>query len=493
MTHAVAFGIGALVWGGWRHGHPGPEQPAAAQMEARKKASQRDSREPRSLKEILKSPAGMGADTPDFVEKGLELARSTRLPADPAAALTAELRKWAKEGGDNLKGSPEIFALIYQWMAADPGAFIQFAFSDPETAMLHQQMMDLIFPEAVRGMVADKGPLSLLPALTAPRNRYNQPSNLPDLLAESLVKTCDQSVIDSVREKVNKDQWSEVVRSLARSWPDDKGSELLQFAIKENNPSVMFWRSPRMPGLGAALLAAMSDESVPQTFRDALKNGGQMNYVINSDPAVPLETRLQYSFGDDPQAESKRMCMQDVEAVMSHGPVDWSHLYKVGAATAEEILAAVAAGTPDIAATDPEGLRREVFQHLAEQSPVKAMELLADLPEDKRNSTALMAARTYFTDVDPSLFLNLLQQIPSDTPELREERLDTWNMRANSNYGRLDDAFVEWVHALPAGIDREMALYSTARAAQATDKDLAAQLRSEVTDPGLLQKIAENR
>ncbi|MDB6076554.1 MAG: hypothetical protein JWO82_301, partial [Akkermansiaceae bacterium] len=384
--------------------------------------------------------------------------------------------------------------LIYQWMAVDPGAFIQFAFSDPETEMVHQQMMDLIFTEAVRGMVADKGPLALLPALTAPPNRHHQPSDLPALLAESLTLTCDLSVIDSVREKVDQGNWSRIVQSLARTWPQDKGSELLQFAIKENNPGVMSWRSRQMPGLGAALLAAMSDESVPQSFRDALKNGGQMNYLISSDPAVPLETRLRYGYGNnDPKAESKRMCTQDVEAIMSNGPVDWSHLYKVGGATAEEILAAVGAGTPDIAATDPEGLRREVFQHLAEQSPVKAMELLADLPEDQRNSTALLAARTYFTDVDPSLFLTLLQQIPSDTPELREQRLDTWNMRASTNYLRLDDAFVDWIHALPPGLDREMALYSTARAAQAANKDLAARLRSEVTDPGLRQKIAENR
>ncbi|MDB6077210.1 MAG: hypothetical protein JWO82_957, partial [Akkermansiaceae bacterium] len=71
MTHAVALGIGALVWGGWRHGHPGPRPLTPAQVQAGRQDSPRDSREPRSLKEILASPAGTAADTPDFVEKGL--------------------------------------------------------------------------------------------------------------------------------------------------------------------------------------------------------------------------------------------------------------------------------------------------------------------------------------------------------------------------------------------------------------------------------------
>ena len=307
LTHAVAFGIGTLVWGALRHGHP-PDEAAAVLTRGGARASQRSPRTLRSADEILKSPAKGGSQSTDYIEKGLELARSTRLPADPSAALAAALEKWAKDTGDHSGGSPEVFALIYQWVAADPTGFMHFTFADPQTIAIHQRMIQVIFRPAVEHLAEDKGPLALLPALKAPPN--NLYAYLPEIFATSLLKKFDLDTVDRARDGLPSEQWMMVSRNIAEKWPMDKTGELVQFAIRENQPDLLFQgSSTRRPGLGAALLATMSDPNVPESFREALKTGGQMGWAVSSDPSVALDTRLSYSyFGTDPEAQSQQLC-----------------------------------------------------------------------------------------------------------------------------------------------------------------------------------------
>ncbi len=151
------------------------------------------------------------------------------------------------------------------------------------------------------------------------------------------------------------------------------------------------------------------------------------------------------------------------------------------------------AGPRELCKAQPDALRMQVFRELAEENPAEAMTLLADLPEAERSERALYASRTHFNDVEPDKFLELMQQIPADTPAQWEGRLDTWNFRSFTNNGRLQDGYVEWVQSLPPSLDREMALYSLARAVNESNPQLAANLRSQVTDSALQQRISKHR
>ena len=146
---------------------------------------------------------------------------------------------------------------------------------------------------------------------------------------------------------------------------------------------------------------------------------------------------------------------------------------------------------PGSGAQSPDTLRKTVFESLVEGDSARAMELLDGLPPAERAKAVIDVAQARFYSVDPNLFLTALQQVPADDPQLWDARLNAWVKHGPENYQRLDAEYVGWVRTLPEGVDRDMALYSLALASAKDNPTLAAQLRAEVRNEALKQRIAE--
>ena len=211
---------------------------------------------------------------------------------------------------------------------------------------------------------------------------------------------------------------------------------------------------------------------------------------------MPLASRIALlqggEQGDQPdQAVFDRITINDVESAL-RGDQDWNYEFRNGIIEADEVLAALTDQFPEQAAKAPEALRNTLFHSLIEEDSVRAMGLLKNLPPADQTSMVLESAKNAFFQVDPNRFLATLQQVPADDPNLWDARLDAWVKHGPDNLGRLDTEYVEWVRNLPDGVDRDMALYSLALASNENNPSLSAELRGEVKNDKLKQKIQQS-
>ncbi|MEK7951552.1 hypothetical protein [Luteolibacter soli] len=485
-THTLA------VAGGWLLLSQFNKPPAPPPPTASSKASQRSIAPERSVDEILgeltspdkKKLTPEAKKLQDFRDSVKAAIRDMTPPADFAAAVEEELA--ARKGlPPDAPRSTKLIALMYHWMVADPAALFKWAAQDPARVLAIPEHATV----AIQEVLQDHGATALLPAIGfgGPLNNY-----IMNLTATQIAMTGDLAAFKSMKEKVNPQLWQNIRQLTVGQWPVEKKDDLLKMAIEENSPAMLTPLARRDPETAAWLTGLASDTSLPEDFRKAFLADRGIRQLLYENPQTSLEDRLTYIDTPDQKIATDRLLRGDVMRLMS-APQDLGFAFRRGEITAEEVYQSIAAGTPELASASPETLRSLVFQNLAEEDPAKAMALLKDLPESEQHQTMLTAARTFFNDVEPDHFLAALQQVPSDTPELWEQRLDAWNLRSFTNSNRLNEDFLAWVRNLPPGLDREMGLYSLARAVQLTDLKLAAQLRSEVTDPQLQKRIADHR
>ncbi len=421
-----------------------------------------------------------GADTKPFQvsQEIQDRIDNIEIPADFQAALETILASaktpWSKEDRATM------IALSYHWIARDPQAFFRWASSgnDPQRLQFSGWVFNVDTEIYRRSGAA--GLLTLLGK--ADRLTGQVRADLARLLGFS----GDVNGLVSAADGMPLEQLQYFLTGAARNWPDSKQAELVQIAMERDQPAMLIAYHSNRPNSGSSLLKLLEDPSLSESFRTKLTENPQLRDLLRNDPAVPLETRMR--FGGNPF----QMAHNDVSLLLDKER-DWAFAFRKGEATAEGILAMVTAGTPGLAEREPAALRMHLFRELAEESPAKAMELLNDLPEDERGEEVLFVSRTHFDGVEPDKFLELLQQVPANTPQQWESRLDTWNRRSFTNNERLQDGYVEWVQALPPGLDRDMAHYSLARAVNESNPSLAASLRGEVVDPKLQQRIAKHR
>ncbi|MEK7951550.1 hypothetical protein [Luteolibacter soli] len=485
-THALAFAGGCLLLSQFNK-PPAPPSPAAPT-----KASQRAPAAERSVDEILgelTSPdqklTAEKKKQQDFRDSLAAAIRDMTPPADFAAALEEAMKGWSPDEAPETPRSQKLIALMYHWLVADPAALFQWAGDDPNRLKLLRARATF----AISNVLNDRGPTSLLKAIGSAGQLDNLVINLT---ANAIAKAGDTSAFASLRERVPPQQWVRVRELATGQWPLEKKAELLQVALEENDPFMLLAFGGKTPEAAKWIVSLENDPSLPEKFRQSLAENPSLRESLAQDPALPLADRLQYMSRLDKDAAMDQLLRNDVSKLMSD-PRDWNYSFRHGQATAEEIYQSVAAATPELAAASPDALRDLVFGSLAEEDPAHAMQLLKDLPPDVQYTVLLKTTRTYFTNVEPQRFLEALQLVPADTPERWEQRLDAWNIRSFTNSNTLNEDFLTWVRELPPGLDREMGLYSLARAVQLTDLKLAAQLRTEVTDPGLQKRIAENR
>jgi hypothetical protein len=401
------------------------------------------------------------------------------IPADFAKALSELLAKKDKNGGFSAEVHHDLAALVFHWLANDPAACFSWMNADAAHQFALNSIMDL-GPELSKRLGA-KGVIDI--ANHAGRMKGQMVGDLARVLA----KTGNAAGVSEVKSAIGSDgqSWNFFSRSIGSAWPNDRLDELVKLAVTCDEPQIAIGH--RIHGdQGVYIAGLLADESLPEDFRRRISEDQFAREGLARDPKVPLEMRLQNG------GNLGQVLRNDVTRLLTEQR-DWAFAFRKGEASAQEILDMVSAGTSEIAKTAPDALRDQVFRELAEENPAEAMTLLDGLPPQQRSEQALFISRSHFTDVEPDKFLELLQQIPTDTKAEWEGRLDTWNRRSFTNHERLQDGYVQWVRALPPGLDRDMACYSLARAVAGANPELAASLRTEVSDPDLKQRIAKHR
>lgn len=414
---------------------------------------------------------GADANVPAITKELRDRIDSIAIPADIGAAIDALMA-----GGNS---QIDILALGFHWLSTDPEAFIAWMkTNDKRTRSAEIIIMD-ITPELYRRSGVEEV-LSLVGQVP----HFNL--QIGGDLAKSVAKSGDAVGIIKARDVLTGNVREYFSRAVGSEWPNDKLADLIKLAVECDGPEMIVGHQIGSKNQGAFIAGILADESIPEDFRrEIAKNQGTRD-ALAKDPTVPLDTRLQNG------ANLGQVVSNDVGLLLTRER-DWTFAFRNGEASAEDIMNIISAGTPDLVRKDPGAVRNHLFNELSEENPTGAMKLLKDLPDDERYGQALYTARTYFQDVEPSKFLELMEQVPVDTPVRWEGRLDAWNLRSFTNNGRLQDGYVEWVQSLPPGLDRDMGLYSLARAINESNPQLAASLRSQVVDSDLKQRIAKHR
>lgn len=496
LTHGLAlvagwavFAMGAGVAGRGDAGAAGAALPSA-------KASQRGGDGPAGsrsgvereadelLAKLLKKPEDRQVADPERGPRQVsqelrDAIDSIAVPDDIGAALLAYVELMGSDKDLTPEQMLEMHALGYHWMARDPAGFFAWAGNDEGRWQLVNAVVMQEGPELYRRLGAE----AVLKAVMAGKQPHTQ--MLLDL-ADSAARSFDSAGIALGKKTLSRELWQQFGPEVGRNWPPSREADLIKLAVENDMPILLVGHKAFTADQGRFLAPLLADPSLPQGFKDFIQYHPLVRGAFARDAEVPLEQRLQFGGGTRVIAES------DVARILD-GEQDLAYAFRTGEMNADEVWAEVIAGSPEMAKEHSGALQNHLFRTLAEENPAEAMKLLKDMPAEQRDSYALFVARTNFHDVEPQKFLELLEQVPSDTPERWDGRLDAWNRRAFTNNERLEDGYVEWVQALQPGLDREMALYSLARAVAGPNPQLAQDLRAQVGDPELKRRIAEHR
>lgn len=497
LTHVLALASGWAIY--QAGGSPPKEEPEARSANGRTKARERTAvaeLDPKAGREILDAvlkglkedpfrgsrnayDEGASNEIPQTPKEIVDRIDSIAIPSDFAEALNELLAKKPDDGPSSAEAYHDLAALVYHWLAKDPAACFKWMNGDAAQQFSYNSIVDL-GPELSKRLGA-KGVIEI--ANHAGRMKGQMVGDLARVLA----KTGNAAGVSEVKNAIGSDGqfWNFFSRSIGSAWPNDRLDDLVKLAVTCDEPQIAIGH--RIHGdQGVYIAGLLADESLPEDFRRRISEDPFAREGLARDPKVPLEMRLQNG------GNLGQVLRNDVTRLLTEQR-DWAFAFRKGEASAQEILEMVSAGTPELAKKAPDELRDQVFRELAEENPAAAMTLLDNLPAEQRSEQALFISRSHFNDVEPDKFLELLQQIPTDTKAEWEGRLDTWNRRSFTNHERLQDGYVEWVQALPPGLDRDMACYSLARAVAGGNPELAAELRNEVSDPVLKQRIAKHR
>ena len=399
------------------------------------------------------------------------------VPDDIEAALNAAMAEDEKPDNELWKKK---FALYYHWLASDPAACFKWAQGERGRFGYLDGVVIEAGPEFYRRLGAEKA----LEMISHAPSEYYQ---IRGEVGRSIGEHADAAGAIAANKMMSGQMQEWFARQIGGEWPHDKVQDLVKAAVDSKQPMLVIgYEPPAGKTPGEFLASLVMDESLPQEFRDALRSNEWAKEALAQSAGIPPAMRLELG------TSIEQICSGDMIKLLTTDR-DWAFAFRHGAADAADILALAEAGAPELMRDHGAKAREYLFRELAEENPQGAMALLQDLPEAERGELALLAARTHFESVEPSKFLELLEQVPSDTPELWEARLDAWNLRGATNHKRLQDGYVAWVHELPPGLDREMGLYSLARAVQESDPQFAAELRREVKDPELQRRISSSR
>lgn len=510
-THAVAAGLGVAVWWAvkpeaegktdgkgeetvdFRSGTRRTERTRSGLSgdELLTRMTGKDGRE--KIAEEEERPRGTKGRTERLlgsVERISKLADSVE-PADDVAGAAREamekLREEMKNPGkdwDDVYGMAQ--ARLMHWLREDPRAALAFDFRSYDGG----GRLNDVFTAAVKeaGVMGAADWLGVSPA---------GDTELRKSLASLAGIGGDAEMVRVLKGKVSAGRWGDMRSHMAGYWPMEKADAFLE-VVKEEKASLaltIFARENGEQGL-EWLREKMASEEMDPDLKAGLLKRQEYRDLYYWNPGLPYEERFAALVEASPNQSQEgikfTIGMRDVLGVLNKGR-DWRYAFRNGAVGFDEVYAAVAAELPSLASSAPEAIRNHLVKELAEDNGAAVMEKLSELPEEERWQAAIKPARSMFYSVNPQDLYDYLQHIPADAggESVWEQRLQAWTNQTGWNRSRFDTAYVKWVRDLPEGLDREMAAFALVK--NGKDVELAEELRAEVRDPKLVQRLEGGR
>jgi hypothetical protein len=492
-SHLAVFG---LVYGIARGG-PGPAGDAKAAT-ASGKSSGRGS-------------AGGGGDgealLASFMEQqkpggsAYEILKGT-LPvaADPEAAARDAIRSYAeKPGGEQELAEAAVRTLHWLRAAEDPEVVIEYLWTDE--AARKADLLALFSPTAVKDMAKEKGALDSWRWLWKrpfTRDSFGQVA-LEEMKAggsfdlfKRLESTMRDSPIFSMQRRLVVTDPSgrrESYYLQAGTATDFKDRQALyDYAMDPLNAEV---RDELLRGFarssGEAGEWVLEQESLDPRTAEMLRKEQKLAAArdMTQDYASRIEAMRKTGNleGKDDQALVNELVHQDLNKVLNEGR-DWRYEFRHGVSSLDEIMTAVRGAMPKVPAEGEEALMVSLYRELVEEDTKKALPLLDSLPEDKRREALFHSTWLSMVNINPNEYLEFFSALPEPvTPEEKDLRTKGWNWKARGFLMRFGDDYVEWVKAMPPGIDKDTAMNSLIWATREQNAAEARKLNDELYPP----------
>jgi hypothetical protein len=415
---------------------------------------------------------GQRSDTgiPEARQEALAAIAASKAAPFDATRATAEADRWSGTGD----GERRTRTLMAEGRTGDElaGAFLAWFREDPEAALRFYDGRSLTREEqamlrlALAGLAAEEQ-LKLMVAFNGSMRRH-------DICTALGLKLAAMSPADGAKVlgSLGAAELSPLRGYLAIGWPADAAAAFLDLAVAFGDVQLVHYylTNSGSPRKSSALLREMEARGdLPAEFREFLDQASELRGHLYryADPSVALDERIEQmrhlEWLKDATPEKlregalKQISTVDINELMKTGP-DYRYAFRHGAMTAEQVLEAVKADLPELAAASDFETRVRVFNELAGEDPEAAFALISHLPEEERDLAVIHQARWSFRDLAPDTFLAMISLAKGpDSPEAATQRADAWQnftRRVHYTYGA---DYQQWVRDLPPGGDRTAA------------------------------------
>lgn len=420
--------------------------------------------------------------------------------ADPKAAAQEAIRAYAeKPGGEEALAEAAVRTLHWLRAADDPDEVIEFLWNDEKAKAA--DLLALFSPTAVKDMAKETGALDSWRWLwKRPFTRHSfaqvaleeiKAGGSFELFAR-LESTMRESPMFSLQRRssvTNPSGKREPYYLQAGAAVDFKDRQALyDYATDPLNAEVC---DELLRGFARSSAEAndwlLAQESLDPKMAEALRK--EENLATAHDMTQDYASRIEAMRktgdldGKDDRTLVSEMVHQDLDKVLNEGR-DWRYEFRHGVSSLDEILAAVRSAMPGVPPEGEEALTVSLYRQLVEEDTKKALPLLDNLPEDKRREALFHSTWLSMVNINPNEYLEFFSALPEPvTAEEKDLRTKGWNWKARGFLMRFGDDYVEWVKAMPPGIDKDTAMNSLIWATREQNPAEARKLNDELYPP----------
>lgn len=421
------------------------------------------------------------------------------LPAADRAAAALAAMGALRDSPDDPVLLREAAARFAHWLEADPKA----SMAAWDTLGGPLGSMTGPFNALLARATAEAGIPTLLACLHRPEAgegnhlpmNFGRNSVLLPVLAKALAASASAAKLEEVHRSLQPSEGSILLTKAIQAWPANRLETLGPLLAGSKDAGVLTSYFQRLPNSQqrAWLLAQFGGEIPDDPAQARL-----LRSLVHQATSLPLQDQIDWLARLDSASGRPGMTPSKTDHFVRDQITDylnrmnwmedstlgdWRFRLRHGQISATEMMAEMRKAMPDAAASEPDLMLRNVFQHVAPHDPEGAMDLLAELPVADREKLMLESAFFSAGAGNPQALLGLVNTLPSHAGSDANERFRVWLRAANPNVAKHGDSYGAWVMALPHGAERDMALSGLAAHFDADDPQAAAAYRAAKTLP----------
>lgn len=293
------------------------------------------------------------------------------------------------------------------------------------------------------------------------------PSIVDDLVREKISNGADFELLYRLADAGVRDAgyW---VRSVAQVLPFSNREQVLAHAIGSDEPGasgmdpsalVAFLGNPDHPPeeMMSWVNELIDEERLPDGVRRRVAS--EVISRIRAADSLSYEERVATleKWGAKPKSPHGDLAARDVKRLLDAGR-DWSFAYQHGRVSASEVWDELSGQLPEMNPEAEKAARVRLFRTLAEENLMGAMVLIEPYADEERLQILSESMWRSFLHVHPEKLVELGQFLPpTETPEIRRNRIKAWEQKTPRLMRRFGEDYVEWVLQMPNGPDRKEA------------------------------------